>query len=75
MYSAALHVLSCFKPDEPLEQMWSRSVRSLVAGPSRWLKDAVYYAREVLGWPASLPCLGSVSLECKLRRAMKVKPS
>eukprot|EP00971_Amphidinium_carterae_P345362 6486283-Amphidinium_carterae.1 len=54
--------------------MWSHSVHSLVAGPSKWLKNTVYFTREVLGWPVSLPSLQVVSLECKLRRAMKVEP-
>eukprot|EP00971_Amphidinium_carterae_P018308 360979-Amphidinium_carterae.1 len=57
MYTTAAHVLACFQPDDPLERLWSSTVNSLVAGPSRWLQNAVYFTREALGWPVSLPNL------------------
>eukprot|EP00971_Amphidinium_carterae_P320249 6365865-Amphidinium_carterae.1 len=67
--------MACFQPDAPLEKFWTSSVHSLVAGPSRWLRNAVHYAGEVLGWPVSLPSLRVLSIECKLQRAMKLEPA
>eukprot|EP00971_Amphidinium_carterae_P000064 1461-Amphidinium_carterae.2 len=57
MYTTAAHVLARFQPDDPLERLWPRIVHSLVAGPFRWLQHAVYFTREALGWPVSLPNL------------------
>eukprot|EP00971_Amphidinium_carterae_P300034 5960881-Amphidinium_carterae.1 len=73
-FSCAWHVLQVAAPSIGLRREWHFAVNKLIPGGTKWLGDALFLVKDLLGWPAQVQHIDLNSTVAKIRTLLKKLP-